>query len=465
MRFPVRTLLVIALLGLVGAPVASAQDEPVDFAPHSALDDTAIVKQPNFGRTAAEVVGVNFLIWTYDRFIREGGENPVFRVGFNSWAENLEAGFNWDDNSFTTNQFAHPYHGSLYFNAARSNGYDFWQSVPFVFAGSWLWEYMFETHHPSLNDWVATSVGGAAMGEIFHRLSMTIRDNTATGSERTWREVGSFAVNPMGGVNRIIDGDWSRQYPNDPDRFPRVFRSRIDVGLRTRGEERLWEADTTDVFVEFEFDYGDPFAGDLEHPYDHFDFLIQMNFGDKSTIGRVEGNGILGAHVLKDTEESSHILGAFHRYDFVNTNALEFGGQTLTAGLNSRFQTVHGLELRTELHAGPIILGGTSSDYESVSGRSYDYGPGVSARVAATFGRDGQSYLKVSHEQFWIHAISGNNADHFHSLTRLRFNAPLRLNVGLGAEYLLILSDRTYQDYDDVSVRLPQARIFFTWDM
>ena len=121
--------------------------------------------------------------------------------------------------------------------------------------------------------------------------------------------------------------------------------------------------------------------------------------------------------------------------------------------------------LRTSVHAGPILLGGMSSDYESVSGRSYDYGPGVSARVAATFGRDNQSYLKVSHEQFWIHAISGNNADHFHSLTRLRFNAPLRLNVGLGAEYLLILSERTYQDYPDVSARLPQTRIFFTWDM
>ena len=73
-------------------------------------------------------------VWTYNRFIREGGENPVFRVGFNSWRENLETGWTWDDNSFSTNQIAHPYHGNLYYNAARSNGYSYWQSIPFAFA-------------------------------------------------------------------------------------------------------------------------------------------------------------------------------------------------------------------------------------------------------------------------------------------------------------------------------------------
>lgn len=460
MRRPVPTVLLLLLL-----PTFAPAQDALEMPARSALDDTALVRSRNFTRTASEVVGLNMFVWSYDRYIREGGANPVFRIGFDSWRENLEAGWSWDDNSFGTNQFAHPYHGSLYFNAARSNGYEFWNSVPFAFAGSWLWEYMFEVHHPSMNDWIATSVGGSALGEILHRLAMTVRDNSATGAERGWREVGGMALDPVGGMNRIFDGDWGRQYANDPDRFPRVFTSRLDVGLRTRGEEQLWEADTTEVFVEFEFDYGDPFAGDLEHPYDHFDFLIQLNFGDKSTIGRMEGNGILGATTLMESEEASHLLGAFHRYDYVNSYAIEFGGQAITAGLNSRFRTAHGLELRTELHAGPVLLGGTSSDYESVSGRSYDYGPGAAARVAASFGRGGWPFLRVSHEQFWIHSVSGNRADHALSATRFRFTAPLRFNVGLGAEYVLLLAERTYKDYPDVSARRPQARVFFTWDL
>ena len=46
-----------------------------------------------------------------------------------SWWANLQSGFNWDDDVFGVNQVAHPYHGSLYFNAARSSGYDFWGST------------------------------------------------------------------------------------------------------------------------------------------------------------------------------------------------------------------------------------------------------------------------------------------------------------------------------------------------
>ncbi|MCP4571417.1 MAG: DUF3943 domain-containing protein [bacterium] len=457
-----RKVALVLLLLLLAAPV-SAQRGPVSFGARSALEDTALVRSPNFHRTATQVVGLNMLVWSYDRFIREGGENPGFRIGFNSWRENLESGFNWDDNGFGTNQFAHPFHGSLYFNSARSNGYDFWSSMPFAFTGSWLWEYVFETHNPALNDWVATSVGGSALGEIFHRLSQAIRDNTVSGTERNWREMGGLLVNPVGGLNRILDGDWGRRYANHPDRLPRVFTSQIDIGLRTRGEDEIWNADTTDVFVELEFDYGDPFAGDIEHPYDHFDFMIQLNFGDKSSVARMESNGVLGATVLKETAETSHILGAFHRYDFVNTNAIEFGGQSFTAGLNSRYRTVGGLEMRTEVHAGPLILGGTTSDYENVSGRSYDYGPGAAARVAASFGREGWHFLRVSHEQFWIHAVSGNRADHHVATTRFRFQAHLRFNVGLGTEYVLLRAERTYADYPDVSVKRPQGRIFFTW--
>ena len=77
------------------------EPKPIDWdqTHRSALIDTFIVKK-NFTRAAVEVVGINTLIWFYDRYIREGGTNPGFRIGFNSWSENLTNGFEWDDNSF-----------------------------------------------------------------------------------------------------------------------------------------------------------------------------------------------------------------------------------------------------------------------------------------------------------------------------------------------------------------------------
>jgi len=460
-----RIALIGTLLAALLAGAAPAQEAAIDWSAgaSAAVADTALVKPRNFGRAALEVFGVNAAVWTYDRFIREGGTNHVFRVGFDSWAENLSAAWTWDDNSFSTNQFAHPYHGNLYYNAARSNGYSYWESVPFAFAGSYMWEFFGETHNPSLNDWIATSVGGSALGEIFHRLATTVRDNTATGSARNWREMGGLLVDPVGGLNPVLDGEWGRQHANPPDRFPKNFASRMDLGLRTRGEERLWEADTTDVFVEFEFAYGDPFFGDLGKPYDNFDFELQLNFGDKTSIGRVEGSGNLAGVFLKEAPAASHILGAFHRYDYLNTNALEFGGQSVTAGLESRFANEAGLELRTSVQVGPLLLAGASSDYASVSARDYDFGPGLAARVAAEFGRGGWSFLQVSHEQFWLHAISGNVVDHYVSFTRLRATLPLKFNIGFSAEYTLSLAEREYRDYPDVSVRQPQMRAALTW--
>ena len=54
--------------------------------------------------------------------------------------EKFKQGFVWDNDNLDTNMFFHPYHGNLYFNAARSNGYGFWQSGLFALGGSGLWE-------------------------------------------------------------------------------------------------------------------------------------------------------------------------------------------------------------------------------------------------------------------------------------------------------------------------------------
>ena len=71
---------------------------------------------------ALEVTGINVGIWLWCRYIREGGANTGFRIGIQSWKDNLLNGFEWDDNHFNTNQLAHPYHGSMYFCSARANG-------------------------------------------------------------------------------------------------------------------------------------------------------------------------------------------------------------------------------------------------------------------------------------------------------------------------------------------------------
>ncbi len=145
----------------------------------------------------AEALGVNALVWSFNYFIRE--DNYSFQIGWRTVEANLRHGMEWDPNKFKVNFFDHPFHGSLYFNAARSNGFNFWESAPFSFAGSLMWEFFMESEYPSYNDTVMTTFGGMALGESFYRFSEHILDDRAGGLNRVWREAAALAINPVGG--------------------------------------------------------------------------------------------------------------------------------------------------------------------------------------------------------------------------------------------------------------------------
>ena len=84
-------------------------------------------------KAAIEAFGINVFVQSFDRFILN---EDFAKISFNSIKHNIKNGFVWDNDQFSTNLFAHPYHGGLYFNAARSNGMNFWESIPYSFCGS-----------------------------------------------------------------------------------------------------------------------------------------------------------------------------------------------------------------------------------------------------------------------------------------------------------------------------------------
>ncbi len=130
-----------------------------------------------------EVAGINAVVHLFDRYILNA---DYAQVSLNDIGNNFSKGFVWDNDNFSTNTFFHPYHGSLYFNAARANGLSFWQSVPYTFAGSFMWEFFCENTYPSINDFINTSIGGVALGEMTHRLSALVLDDSAPGA-KFWR--------------------------------------------------------------------------------------------------------------------------------------------------------------------------------------------------------------------------------------------------------------------------------------
>ena len=124
-----------------------------------------------------KVTGSNLFTFLTDRYILN---YDFSRVGFNSWKHNIQTGWEWDTDRFGMNFIVHPYSGSAFFNAARSSGYDFWESVPFAFLGSLEWEYFGENTLPSYNDIINTPVNGIFLGEAIYRIGSDILDDQTT---------------------------------------------------------------------------------------------------------------------------------------------------------------------------------------------------------------------------------------------------------------------------------------------
>jgi hypothetical protein len=417
-----------------------------------------------FLRTASDVLLANYVQWAFCRYVREGGTLAEFRISWESIEENLKAGLEWDDNQFATNSFNHPYAGSLYFTGARANGYDYWHSIPFTFAGSWHWEYMCEANHGAYNDWINTSIGGMALGEALFRLSTMVLDNTATGNSRAWREIAGFALAPTRGFNRLITGEAFDVHANPPDRFPSYGGMRLDLGLRVLGDERLWQASSSKFFVRFAAIHGDPYREEMKRPFDHFQFVFHVNHDNSPhTIAQITTKGYLFGNEVSRSERAQHILAAYQHSDYLDNEAFTYGAQSFGASWLARFVTESGFETRTELHTNAIILGASKCDYFSISGREYDYGPGLGYKLNASFGRGAREYLSAGYAGAYIHSINGNAADHFLNMFHVRASFPIRDYFMFGSDYIVYIADRKYADYDDVHTRNPELRAYVSW--
>jgi hypothetical protein len=84
-----------------------------------------------------------------------------------------------DHDDWYINYITHPYAGSLYYNALRSQGAGRLPSFLFATFQSTMWEYVFEAvaERPSIQDLIVTPIAGAALGEGVHRLTLRMGRN------------------------------------------------------------------------------------------------------------------------------------------------------------------------------------------------------------------------------------------------------------------------------------------------
>ena len=361
-----------------------------------------------------------------------------------SWWNNMKRGWEWDPDSFSVNQIGHPYQGNNYFTAARANGLSFWESAGLTAFGSGTWEYFGETHRASLNDFINTTLGGIAFGEMFHRAAWLVRDTQATGRQR--RELAATALDPLTGYNRFRSGDASRVSAKPAEFVPTARGSTTSAGVVWRGNSGEDISTTTSPIVEVDLLYG--------------------NLGIRSchrALRRVRGSAGFRRRQSRergtDTGTAAQLAGA-------RRSPPMDGGSELSVQQQRRIQVRcavvrpcrgQGVQPRRALSPVGVRVGrgndprrrrfdrsgkpvsvtrvgglGRSARHRRGVARVPDFGPGGNFGGILNIRHNNHDIFRMLYEAHHLHVLDGIRANHLLQRLRLDLNVPLKGNFGVG---------------------------------
>ena len=365
---------------------------------------------------AAEVAGLNAGLLAFDRYVIRGG---YAYVTMKTIRRNVEmTHWWWDVDKFRTNMMGHPYHGNLYFNAARSCGMNFWTSALFTTGGSLLWELAGENELPSVNDQLATSLGGVAIGEVTHRLSSMMLDESQTGARRVLTEVAGAVVNPFRAFNRLLTGEaWRVRPGGGGGRADFPFEGSVSVGARRVAGKGQRHGALTAAYAALNLEYGDATEQGHCKPYDYFRAGMTLTAArGQNVVNDVSIAGRLLQLPLKETERMEAALGLYQHFGYYHADTLSSGmlpyklseAVGLGPGLTMRLrQLLPSVDFRQAFFANVVPLGGAADDHPGPSSwRDYSFGSGFNMKSSSrlTIGTIGRFWLDVEdhHLYTWL---------------------------------------------------------------
>ncbi|WP_253895953.1 DUF3943 domain-containing protein, partial [Corallococcus exercitus] len=443
------------------AAVRDAAPSPPADAPlnEAAVREDTSRERPHPWLALAEVTSINLVVWTWDRVLMN---RDWARVTPADWGENLTSGFEWDGDHFGTNQLAHPYHGSLYYVAARDNGIPYLGSLGFTLLGSLQWEVFAENKKPSINDIANTSLGGTIMGEAIYRLSSMVLDTEATGWERFGRELGAAALSPVRGVNRVLRGDSWRVEPTPSDWRPDRFAGWARLGYLKLGNGESLAWGKNQFFTELSLRYGDAYRGAHRRPFDAFEGRVQFTTQEAHLISYGQLMGLLVATPLALDSRDELRLSVFQQMRYVNTAAYELGSQSVDVGLTYQHDLSGGAALRSMLLMNGALLASVSSEHAGQGGRNYDYGVGPGLQLRVSYTRDEWDFVSLEAGLSQIIVLDGSSGSHQVRTAQLRVDLPVYRSLGLGVEGNLFQRDSHFAEFPSVTKDTYQLRLFLS---
>jgi len=393
--------------------------------------------------------------------------------------DNIYADPDWmweDGDRFHVNQIGHGYLGAVYFASARVNGFNFYQSMPYVFIGAAMWEMIFEPE-PSYNDVITTTIGGIALGEMLYRLYLEADSKPGFGAR-----IGGFFLSPSASQSKIY---------NRPIR-ERGGGNIYDLSLRFGGEktfasfpdhekqERSWK--NPGGLIDVDVVYGDPFLQQSKKPYDHFELNAGFTMTNTSYNAAIVSDGYLFSVNPVDTDNKTTSTGLSMHFDFYDASNdfknnegygnIPFSSSAIGWTLKHRYCFSDKSYFVIKTHINAILWGNTTYNNNGVVlwGSDFDFnctfGMGENVKLSIKLFHKKAGSLEFNAYGYHIFAIPINErhskGNVFFLNSTASYEFPFTERVGIGINGNLWWLFGKYDLADNVNRRLLSAG-FYTW--
>ena len=389
---------------------------------------------------SAEILAYLLLLNQYDRHFTE--PKAVYQTtGDTFWQHVSDPHWVIDNDQFSVNQFLHPYSGSIYYGLARSAGLNFWESFLYSSAGSYLWEMGGETTDPSINDMIATSIGGSFMGEPFFRMASLLLE-TEDGRPGFWRELGAAVISPPTGLNRLAFGKkFDAVFPSHQ---PATFM-RLQLGgtLTSSSHNVSSSVKEHGAVGDFTFTYGLPGKPGYSYarPFDYFDFHVTAVTAN--TLESLNTRGLLLGRAYESGDSTRGVWGLFGSFDYISPQVFRVSSTALSLGTTWQSWLSRMVALQGTVLAGAGY--GAAGSIQRTEERDYHYGVTPQGLLALRLIFGDRAMIDLTGREYYVSSLLASEQGE-ENIMRGESSFTLRVigQHGVALRYLISHRDAQY---------------------
>lgn len=411
----------------------------------------------NYAIPALEILSFDFLLNQYDRH----HFGSPYHSNLSSINRNLHHGWVIDNDPYSTNQFGHPYQGSIYHGFARSAGLDYWESFAYTFAGSAFWEIAGETTPPSRNDQIASGIAGTFLGESLFRMANLLLEQGG-GVPPLWRELGAAAISPSMGFNRMVLGD---RYATSFASHEPAYYGRLQLGVSSTTQNvqgTSTKLKRNEALADFSLDYGLPGKPGYTYtrPFDYFSF--QATASSANGVENIMTRGLLLGTDYAAGESYRGLWGIYGSYDYIAPQTFRVSSTALSLGTTGQWWLSDTVALQ-----GSALAGAGYAAVGTLHGAQegdYHYGVAPQALLAMRLLFADKASLDVTAREYFVTHVASANSAGRDNIVRADASFTLRIHRqhAVTIKYLWNRRDASYPDLGDRTQTRATVGIFYT---